>query len=432
MESQKFAQQLIDFIYQSPTAFHAVNSVEEILTVCGYKKLLENESWKLKKEGKYYFIKNLSAVIAFQVGKGELEEEGFRIIGAHTDSPCFRIKPQPEIVSEEAYLKLNTEVYGGPILNTWLDRPLAIAGRVTLKGENIMKPKTKLVNVNRPILIIPNLAIHMNRNVNSGIALNEQKDLLPVVGLINDNLQKDNFMLNLMAQELQVDIDDILDFDLFLYEYEKGSIIGINNEFISSSRLDDLAMVHAGIIALTKSPILKATKVMVCFDNEEVGSSTKQGAGSPMLAKLLERITISLGLHREDYFRTLSNTFLISADLAHAVHPNIAEKADPVNRPIINKGPVIKISARQSYTSDSFSVGVYEEICKKAGVPVQKFVNRSDEKGGSTIGPISSQHLDINSVDMGSPIIAMHSIRELAGVEDHLMTEKSFEEFYKA
>ncbi|MBC8062783.1 MAG: M18 family aminopeptidase [Clostridiaceae bacterium] len=432
MESQKFAKELIDFIYQSPTAFHAVDSVEKILSDCGYKEIFENEKWELNKEGKYFVSKNSSAVIAFQIGNGELEEEGFRIIGAHTDSPCFRIKPLPEIVSENAYLKLNTEVYGGPILNTWLDRPLAIAGRVTLKSNNIMKPMTRLVNVNRPILIIPNLAIHMNRNVNTGIALNEQKDLLPVVGLINDNLQKDNFILKLMAQELQVNIEEILDFDLFLYEFEKGSLIGINNEFISSSRLDDLAMVHAGIIAITKASYSKATKVMVCFDNEEVGSSTKQGAGSPMLAQLLERITICLDLDREAYFRTLSNSFLISADLAHAVHPNTAEKADPVNRPIINKGPVIKISARQSYTSDSFSVGVYEAICKKALVPVQKFVNRSDERGGSTIGPISSQHLDINSVDMGSPIIAMHSIRELAGVEDHLMAERSFEEFYKS
>jgi aspartyl aminopeptidase len=431
MESQQFAKELIEFIYQSPTAFHAVASVEKILIGSGYKELFENEKWDLKREGKYFVTKNSSAIIAFQVGKGDLEEEGFRIIGAHTDSPCFRIKPSPEMVSEEAYLKLNTEVYGGPILNTWLDRPLAIAGRVTLKGDNIMKPKTQLININRPIMIIPNLAIHMNRNVNSGIALNEQKDLLPVVGLINDSLQKENFILKLIAKELQVNIEEILDFDLFLYEFEKGSIIGINSEFISSSRLDDLAMVHAGSIAISKTGPSMATKVMVCFDNEEVGSSTKQGAGSPLLAQLLERITISLGLGREAYFRTLSNSFLISADLAHAVHPNIAEKADPVNRPIINKGPVIKISARQSYTSDAFSVGVYEAICKRAGVPVQKFVNRSDERGGSTIGPISSQHLDINSIDMGSPIIAMHSIRELAGVEDHLMTEKSFEEFYK-
>jgi len=432
MESKKFAEDLIDFIYQSPTAFHAVDSVEKILLGSGYKKLFENDKWELQKEGKYFVTKNSSAVIAFQVGQGELNTEGFRIIGAHTDSPSFRVKPLPEIVSEESYLKLNTEIYGGPILNTWLDRPLAIAGRVTIKDDNIMKPKTRLVNINRPILIIPNLAIHMNSKVNLGVPLNPQKDLLPVVGLINDNLEKNNFVLKLLAQELQVNIDEILDFDLFLYEYEKGSIIGINNEFISSSRLDDLAMVHAGVIAITQPVFSKATKVMVCFDNEEVGSRTKQGAGSPMLTQMLERITICLGLDREDYFRTLSNSFLISADLAHAVHPNISEKADPVNRPNINKGPVIKISARQSYTSDSFSIGVYEAICKKAGIPVQKFVNRSDEIGGSTIGPISSQHLDINAVDVGSPIIAMHSIRELAGVEDHLMIEKSFEEFYKS
>lgn len=426
----QLANELIDFIYESPTAFHAVSTVKSMLNNNGFKELCDCQKWDIEKGGKYYVTKNDSALIAFVIGKGEIEEQGFKLIGAHTDSPTFRVKPSPEMVSEGSYVKLNTEVYGGPILNTWFDRPLAIAGRVILRGDNPLFPETKLVNVNKPILIIPNLAIHMNREVNSGVELNRQKDTLPLLSLVNENLEKDKYLLNTVAKELDVKAEDILDFDLFLYEYEKGSIIGLNEEFISSPRLDDLSMVHAGIKALINSKVTEATNVMVCFDNEEVGSSTKQGADSELLSNILERIVLSLGKHREDFFRALAKSFMISGDLAHAVHPNVGEKHDPINRPIINKGPVIKISANQSYTSDSNSSAVYEEICKKAGVPVQKFVNRSDLRGGSTIGPISSTHLAIRSVDMGSPILAMHSVRELGGVQDHSYVTKSFEEFY--
>jgi len=427
----KFAQQLIDFVYDSPTAFHAVSTVKNILNNCGFKEVKEEEKWNLEKGGKYFVTKNDSAIAAFVVGKGNVEESGFKIIGSHTDSPTFRIKPAPEMISEGSYVKLNTEVYGGPILNTWLDRPLSVAGRVTLKSHSVLHPETRLVNINRPILIIPNLAIHMNKNVNQGIELNKQKDTLPLMAHVNETFESGNYLLNAIAEELKVEVSQIIDFDLFLYEYEKGSIIGLNNEFISCGRLDDLSMVHASLEALTRVEAVEGTNVMVAFDNEEVGSSTKQGGDSQFLSNLLERIMISQGKSREDFFRALARSFMISADLAHAVHPNSGEKHDPIIRPLINKGPVIKISASQSYTTDSNSDAVYEEICKMAGVPVQKFVNRSDERGGSTIGPISSTHLDIRSVDMGSPILAMHSIRELAGVLDHTYVTKSFEEFYK-
>jgi len=334
------------------------------------------------------------------------------------------------MVSENTYIKLNTEVYGGPILNTWLDRPLALAGRVILKGDNPLFPESKLVNINKPIMIIPNLAIHMNREVNEGIALNKQVDMLPMAGLINDQFEKDNFLVKILSEELTVDPKDILDFDLFIYEYEKGSIIGLEKEFISSGRLDDLEAVHGGVTALIKSQTPKATNVLVCFDNEEVGSSTKQGADSPMLTNILERIVLALDGNREDYFRALSKSFIISADAAHAVHPNKGEKSDPTNKPLINKGPAIKLAANQSYTSDSDSTSVFKALCEKAQVPVQKFVNRSDERGGSTIGPISSTHLNIRSVDIGTPMLAMHSIRELCGVMDHYYVAKAFEEFY--
>lgn len=426
-----FAKELIDFIYDSPTAFHAVDSAKKILDSHGFAELKEEDSWKLQKGGKYYVVKNNSALAAFVVGKGEVQEQGFKIIGAHTDAPTFRIKPAAEMTAESHYIKLDTEAYGGPILNTWLDRPLSVSGRVTLKGNDIYNPITKLVNIKKPILIIPNLAIHMNRNMNAGVELNKQKDMLPLMALINEKLEKGNYLINAIAKEIDVEASDIIDFDLFLYEYEKGTIIGLNDEFISSSRLDDLAMVHAGTTALTRTAASNSTNVMVCFDNEEVGSATKQGADSQLLSSILERIVLSMGGDREDFFRSIAKSFMISADLAHAVHPNVGEKHDPQNRPLINKGPVIKISANMRYTSDSSSSATYAQICSRAGVPAQRFVNRSDEPGGSTIGPISSSHLHMRSVDIGTPILAMHSVRELGGVLDHTYVTKSFEEFYR-
>ncbi len=271
----------------------------------------------------------------------------------------------------------------------------------------------------------------MNRNVNEGVALNKQKDMLPLVGLLNDTLEKDNFLLKTVANELGRKIDEIIDFDLFLYEYEKGMLIGPNEEMISCGRLDNLSMAHASLHALIDAKALNGVNVVAVFDNEEVGSSTKQGADSNMLINVLERISIALGQNREDFFRSLYSSFIISADLAHAVHPNCTEKHDPTSRPVMGKGPVIKINANQAYTSDSQSIAVYKSICKEAGVNYQEFVNRSDVRGGSTIGPISSTHIDIPSVDVGSPILAMHSIRELGCVEDHMDIYKTFKKFYE-
>lgn len=429
-EELKKSQELIDFIYESPTAFHVVHNLKKLLSNYGFIELKEEDSWNLKKGGKYFVQKNNSALTAFVVGKGELEKDGFKIIGAHTDSPGFKIKPNADIEVEGEYVKLNTEVYGGPIINTWLDRPLSLAGRVTLKSKNPFCPEERLLNIKKPILIIPNLAIHMNRNINSGIELNRQKDILPLLSMVNEKFEKEKYLIRVISQELEVKEEDILDFDLFLYDTEKGCVMGINDEFISSARLDDLIMVHSGIKALVNTEVGDSTNIMVCFDNEEVGSTTKQGADSPMLSIILERIALSLLKSREDYYRALAKSFIISCDLGHALHPNYAEKSDPANRPIINKGPIIKSSASQSYTSDAVSSAVYKNICSKAEVPVQIFVNRSDEKGGSTIGPISSSHVNINSVDMGLAILSMHSVRELAGVKDYIYATKSFEEFY--
>lgn len=425
----QFAQDMIDFIYESPSQFHAVENLRNRLTAKGFIELGLRDQWKIEQGGKYFVTRNESALIAFVIGNGEIEEEGFRLVGSHTDAPTFRIKPAPEMIAD-GYLKLNTEVYGGPILNTWLDRPLALAGRVTLEGDNPIYPEMRLVNINRPILIIPNLAIHMNRKVNEGIELNKQKDMLPMVTVINKEFEKENYLLKLIAEDLSIEPEKIVDFDLYLYEYEKGRIFGINNEFISCGKLDDLAMVHASIEALMDTPAGKATNVAVCFDNEEVGSETKQGAGSPMLKTILERIVTGLGKDREAFFRAIYSSFLISADMAHAIHPNGGEKHDPINKPKLNHGPVIKVSANQLYTTDSDSNTVFETICKRAEVPVQKFVNRSDQRGGSTIGPISSSQLDMRSLDIGNPMLAMHSVRELGGVMDHYYVWKAFIEFY--
>ncbi|OLN33633.1 M18 family aminopeptidase [Desulfosporosinus metallidurans] len=431
-EEQQFAQELLEFIEGSPSSFHTVESVKKMLIPHGFQELHLTQKWSLIPGEKYFLTRNGSALIAFVIGHGMPEKHGFRLIGVHSDSPSFRVKPSPEILVEGHYLKLNVETYGGPILNTWLDRPLSLAGRIILRGKTPFSPQVKLFRSDRPLLVIPNLAIHMNRKVNEGIELNKQKDMLPLLTQITENLQKEGILIQHLAETLHCPTEDILDFDLFLFDYNKGCLVGLQEEFISSGRLDDLAMVHAGAWALTQAKPTLMTQVLACFDHEECGSTSQQGAASPFLSHVLERILLAQKKDRETYFQALAHSFLISADMAHALHPNAGEKHDPVNRPILNGGPVIKISANQSYTTNAESGAVFANLCQRVGVHVQKFVNRSDERGGSTIGPISSTHLDIRSVDIGNPILAMHSVRELGGVKDHLAIANVFSEFYKA
>ena len=425
---KKLALELVDFLYDSPSACHGVKATQKILNENGFIEIKETDKWDLQPKGKYYVIKNDSALIAFEIGTGDIEETGLRLIGAHTDVPGFRIKPNPQMISEGKYVKLNTEVYGGPILHTWFDRPLSIAGKVSLKGASPLKPETRLVNINKPLLIIPSLAIHMNREVNEGFKINRQVDTLPLLGLINDKLEKEDYLMNILAEELQVKKEDILNFELGLYEYEKGMLIGMNEELISSGRFDDLWMVYAGIKALVDSKENVATKVMICIDNEEIGSLTAEGANSTLLNNILERIALGLGKDREGYYRALANSIMISADLAHAVHPNLGDKHDPTNRPVLEGGPVLKIAASGSYSTDSFNGAVFAGICEAAGVPFQKFVNRSDVRGGTTIGPVTAANLTIPVIDMGAPVLGMHSIRELASVKDNYYTVKAFTE----
>lgn len=427
---RELALELIDFIHESPTAYHNVVAVKEMLDKDGFVEVKESDRWNLKEQGKYYVVKNNSALIAFIIGSDDICENGFRLIGAHTDAPGFRIKPNPEMITEGKYLKLNIEVYGGPILHTWFDRPLGLAGRVVLKGKSPLTPEVKLVNIEKPLMIIPSVAIHMNRTVNEGFNINKQVDTLPLLGLINDKFEKDGYLLNLLAEELDVKVEDIFSFDLGLYEVQKGCLAGVNEELISTGRLDDLWMVYAGVKALVDSKGNKATKVMVCIDNEEIGSLTSQGANSSLLITILERIALGLGKDKEGLYRALANSVMISADLAHAIHPNHPEKHDPTNRPVLEGGPVLKIAASGSYSTDGYNAAIFEEVCKLANVPFQKFVNRSDVRGGTTIGPITSAGLAITVIDLGAPVLGMHSIRELATVKDNYYTVKAFTEFF--
>ena len=430
MEKQ-LARELIEFIHQSPTNFHAVANANRMLAAHGFCQLSQGEAWHIEKGGKYFVTQNQSALFPFEAGTGEVAD-GMKLVCAHCDSPTFRIKPNAEMPVAGKYLKLNTEVYGGPILYTWFDRPLSMAGRVMLRSQDPLRPESRLVNFDRPMLVIPHLAIHFNRAVNEqGNPLSKQKDLLPVVAMINDTLEKDNYVLRLVAAELGVRPEEILDFDLTLYEYAPGCLLGANEEFISCGKLDDLAMAYAGLRALLDSRPSSRTKVLALFDNEEVGSGTKQGAGSPVLRTILERMVYALGGSAEDFYRAVHNSFLISADMAHALHPNYVERHDPTNHPVLNGGPVIKFNANQKYVTDADSAAVFTTICRLAGVPCQQFVNHSDMAGGSTLGHVLLSQMEMRGVDIGNPMWGMHSVRETGGVQDQAYVTRAFTTFYE-
>ncbi len=429
-EEHKFATDFIDFAYASPMPFQAVRNVKAALLRKGFKQLDRASSWNLEKGGKYFTSKNDSALIAFVVGTGKIEETGFRIIAAHTDSPGLRIKPNPEM-KQNGYLKLNIETYGGAILNTWLDRPLAVAGRVALTSNNPMRPEVKFVNINKPLFIIPNLAIHLNRSINEGKNINPQTDMIPIAGLVDSDFDSSDYFVSLLAERLHVEPHEVLSYDMGLYEYDKGTLLGDNQELISSGRIDNLSMIHAGIEALFGNEMPEATNIMAAFDNEESGSVSKQGAAAPFLKDVMKRIVNSQNKDAEAFYRSKMNSFGISADMAHAVHPNLPETHDPVNKPEMNRGPVIKVNADQKYTTDGRTSAVFKMLCQKAGIPYQEYVNHSNIKGGSTLGSILSTQVDIRMVDVGNPMLAMHSIRELAGVQDHYAMKLVFDEFYK-
>lgn len=429
-------KRLLSFLDASPVNFLAVKNLTDELQQHGYRRIDTTEALGTVKAGDKFFVtKNDSSIYAFQIGRKALAETGFHMICAHCDSPTFRIKPHAEIDCEGGIVKLNTEVYGGPIMSTWFDRPLTLAGRVIVKGKDVMTPTTLLLHVKRPLLQISNLAIHFNRHVNDGVKLSRQKDVLPILGIINDELEKGNLLMNIILEELNkqqtVAREDILDFDLYLADATPACTFGAHNELISSGRLDDLSMCFAGLEALLASQPTDTTQVLAIFDNEETGSQTKQGAGSPFLSYMLKRIALAQSGTEEAYYQAVERAFMISADNAHAWHPNYSEKYDPTNHPMLGGGPVIKFNAAQKYASDAYSASVFAGLCKKAGVPCQRFVNHSDVAGGSTLGNILASSIPLRGVDMGNAILAMHSCRETGSTADHEFCVKVFTQFYQ-
>ena len=426
---------LLSFLDASPVNFLAVKNIAGMLEVGGFRRLDPCQPLGAVKAGDRFFVtKNDSSIYAFRIGRKPLAEAGFHMICAHSDSPTFRIKPNAEMLCEGGLVKLNTEVYGGPIMSTWFDRPLTLAGRVIVRSQDVMHPDTMLLHIKRPLLQISNLAIHFNRQVNDGVKLSRQKDVLPLLGQITSQLEAGNLLLNVILEELgkqrPVSREDILDFDLYLADTAPACTFGVHNEFISAGRLDDLSMCFAGLEAILAAADSDTTQVLGIFDNEETGSQTKQGAGSPFLSYMLRRIALAQSGTEETYYQAVERAFMISADNAHAWHPNYPEKYDPTNHPMLGGGPVIKFNAAQKYASDAASAAVFAGICAKVGVPCQRFVNHSDVAGGSTLGNILASSIPLRGVDMGNAILAMHSCRETGSVRDHEYCVKVFTEFY--
>ena len=424
-------KRLLDFLNASPVNFLAAKDIASYLEQAGNRRLdPQMPIGEVKAGDKLYVTKNDSSVYAFHIGHKPLADAGFRMICAHCDSPTFRIKPNAEMTCESGIVKLNTEVYGGPIMSTWFDRPLTIAGRVIVRGEDALHPKTLLLHVKRPLLQISNLAIHFNRQVNDGVKLSKQKDMLPILGIVTNELERGNLLMNVICGELAIKQEDILDFDLYLADATPACTFGVHDEFLSSGRLDDLSMCFAGLEAMISTDTTDATKVLAIFDNEETGSQTKQGAGSPFLSMMLKRIALVQSGTEEAFYQAVERAFMISADNAHAWHPNYSEKYDPTNHPVLGGGPVIKFNAAQKYASDAVSAAVFTEICREAGVPCQRFVNHSDVAGGSTLGNILASSIPVKGVDMGNAILAMHSCRETGSTADHIYCVKAFTRFF--
>lgn len=461
-EYRKYTEEMLEFIEKSPTAFHAVANLEAALAEKGFRRLEETAAWELQPGGGYYVTRNGSSLIAFRIPEAG-KASGFHISASHGDSPTFKVKESPEMVAENVYVKINTEKYGGMILSSWLDRPLSVAGRVVVEGEGGME--SRLINIEEDLMVIPSLAIHMSRDSGSKEGFNPQVDMLPLYGdcgsfegdACNENTggtegidkndgsgtdaagksgkkagsekAKSAFMER-VAGAAGIEREKILGHDLFLYVREKGRILGAEGAFVLSSRLDDLQCAYASSRAFMESVPEGYINVCVVFDNEEVGSGTKQGANSTFLEDVLWRIGESLGWSRSEYLRMVAGSFLISADNAHAVHPNHPEKADPTNRPFLNRGIVLKFQGSQKYATDAVSAAELKRLCRKAGVPCQTYANRSDIAGGSTLGNISTSHVSVSSADIGLPQLAMHSAMETAGVKDTKYAVDMFRVFF--
>ena len=417
---EETTEKLLEFISKSPTAFQAAEETRRRFLEEGFTELKEEERWELEKGGKYFVMRNHSAIIGFSIPVNDCRR--YHIIASHSDSPSFKIKENPEMSVNGAYVKLNVERYGGMILSTWFDRPLSVAGRLAVKEGNCIA--TKLVKVDRDLLMIPNLAIHFNREVNEGYQYNAQVDMLPLYGGAD---AKGTFM-ETVAESAGVKKEDILGHDLYLYNRVPGSIWGAGGEFLSCGHLDDLQCAYSTLKGFLEGGHPECVSVHAVFDNEEIGSLTKQGADSTFLEDVLRRINSAMGRSEEEYLMAIASSFMVSADNAHAAHPNHGDKSDPVNRPYMNEGIVIKYSTK--YATDGLSAAVFRALCQEEGVPCQAFTNRSDKAGGSTLGNISNSHVAVNTVDIGLPQLSMHSPYETVGIKDTCYLIRAARRFY--
>lgn len=426
MESAKY---LIDFIEKAPSSYHSVLTAASELEAAGFTELELAAPWNIEAGKSYYINAYGTSLFAFTLGN---EPKGRLYMAAsHTDYPCFKIKPSPEL-SEKHYARLNTTSYGSVILNTWMDRPLSVAGKVMTKSDKVFKPQAHIIDIKRPILTIPNLAIHMNREVNKGVELNRQTDMLPLAAMVTEQLEKENFFIKFLAEETGVKAEDILDFDLTLYAVEKGCITGINEEFISSPRIDNQTSVVSCLKGIIGAGVPEAgINFIACFDNEEIGSATKQGADSVLLKLILDKLYDTLGVDKMTSRDLILSGFFLSLDVAHAIHPCHSEKADVTNIPLLNGGIAIKADASQKYATDTEAIAAVRQLCEKAGVPYQMFVNRSDVAGGTTLGSINSSQLPMYTIDMGVPMLAMHSARELMGSKDQKAMDDLVTAFFR-
>ena len=424
-QAKKRIDALFEFVDNSPTAFHASLNEAKELEKHGFTELKWEDEWKFNPGDKYYLIIGGTTFISFIVGTEKAK--GFKIIGTHNDSPTLCIKNNPEMKSE-GLKQLNVEPYGGLVYRGWFDRPLSVAGRVLLRGEN-NSIKTEIINVEKDLMIIPSLAIHMDRAMNEGYKISPQKELKPVYAMDSDESQD---FIDYIAEYLGVETAEILDYDLSLYPRENGTYIGINSEFYSLGRLDNLLMTHQALTAIAESTDTNISfhRIFVSFDNEEIGSQTGRGADSALFGNFLKRLNIACGGSEEDYYRSLANSFIISTDVSHAAHPNYPEMADPTNRPRLNGGPVLKIAARKSYNTTGESAARFRLYAENANAPVQCFYNHSDKRGGSTISPLAEAQTAIPGADIGIPILSMHNIREMGGVLDHEFSIRIMKEFF--
>ncbi len=426
MNLKNFNQGLMAFIAESPTPFHATHSLSTILTQHGFTELNEAQAWDLLPDGKYFVIKNRSSIVAFTLNGADPIEQGFRMVGAHTDSPCLKVKPVP-VISKKSYFQLGVEVYGGVLLNPWFDRDLSIAGRVNYRAKDGGLKET-LVDFERPVAVIPSLAIHLNREANSGQEINRQKHILPIIGQVGEDVENFAEWLRKVILEKQpaLDVAEILDYELFFYDVQKPAYVGFYNDFIASARLDNLLSCYVGVMALVHGQS-SLPQLLVCNDHEEVGSNSACGAQGPFLKSVIERV-VGTG---ENFARCIHQSMMVSADNAHGIHPNYAEMHDDNHDPVLNHGPVIKLNSNQNYATNSETSALFRTICKDENIPVQTFVMRSDLACGSTIGPITAAELGVKTIDVGVPTFAMHSIRELAGDKDAHMLAQALTKFYQ-